>query len=122
MKKILRIEADQISCRKLTRKPYQMISIFSRLYRLDDALFVCDKQSTNCYIIYDLNGTQPYGANPEYLDPNMTRAFIDSAKLARTKKTMWGKLGGLDLWKLLAMIALIGSLAYGFMVYGVPGL
>lgn len=122
MKKIVRIEADQISCRKLTRKPYQMISIFSRLYPLYDDLFVCDMQSTNCYVIYDLNGTQPYSANPKYLDPNMTRAFIDSGKFARTKKTMWGKLGGIDLWKLLAMIALIGSLAYGFLAYGVPGL
>ncbi len=117
-KKIVRIEADQISCRKLTRKPYQMVSLFGRLYRLDDDFFIHDRKSNDCFIVYDLNGTQPHMTKPEYIDPNMTRAYIDSAKISGSKKSMWGRIGGIDWYKILVPIAIVGSLVYGFMMNG----
>ena len=95
-----------------------MISIFSRLYRTDDDLFLCDMQSSDCYVIYDINETQPYLPKAKLIDPNMTRAFIDSAKMVGNKKRVWGRLDGSQLYKYFAAVAIVGSLIYGFMIGG----
>ena len=119
MKKLLRIESDQLTIKKLKRKPYQMISIFGRLYRTDDELMVKDFLSSDCYMIYDINDTQPYLPKAEMVDPNLTRAFIDSAKMCGNKKKIWGNMDGGQMWKVLVAIIVIGSLAYGFLTRGV---
>ena len=48
----------------------------------------------------------------------MTRAKIDSMKLAGSKRKMWLNLDSSSLWKYLTAIAVVGSLIYGFTVYG----
>lgn len=118
MKKLLRIEADQLTVKNLKRKPYQMISIFGRLYRTDDELMIKDCLSSDCYIIYDINDTQPYLPAAKLIDPNLTRAFIDSAKMCGNKKKLWGNLDGGNLWKIFVAVAIVGSLIYGFLVGG----
>lgn len=95
-----------------------MISMFGRLYNIDDGLMVSDQNSTNCYVIYDINGTQPYAGVQRFVDPNKTRALIDSAKAAGNRKKIWANLSGVDWVKYLAFIAVGGSLLYAFLTNG----
>lgn len=95
-----------------------MISIFSRLYRTDDDLFLCDMQSSDCFVIYDINETQPYLPKAQLIDPNMTRAYIDSAKMVGNRKKVWMNLDGGQLYKILAAIAIGGGLLYAFLING----
>lgn len=66
-----------------------MVSTAGRLYRVDDRLMVKDQASSDCLAIYEIDGTQPIMPSPEYVDPDSTRIYIDSAKLAGTKKKVW---------------------------------
>lgn len=95
-----------------------MISMFGRLYNIDDQLMTSDQNSTDCFIIYEINGTQPFLSKPVFVDPNKTRALIDSAKAAGNRKKMWANLSGVDYYKWLAIIAIVGSLAYAFLTGG----
>lgn len=95
-----------------------MISIFSRLYNIDDLLATNDQISADALFIYDINGTQPYLSRPVFVDPNKTRALIDSAKAAGNKKRIWANLSGIDWYKYLAAIAIGGSLLWAFITNG----
>lgn len=95
-----------------------MISLFARLYNIDDRLFTNDQISTDCMVIYDINGTQPHLSKPVFVDPNKTRAFIDSAKAAGNRRKIWANISGIDWYKYLAVIAVAGSLLYAFITNG----
>ena len=109
-------ETDEISVTKLRKGSRPMVSKKGRLYRADDRLFIRDRESSDAYLIYNIDQTQPILPREEFLDTNITRAYIDSSKIAGNKKTSWMNLDSGKLWKYLTVIAVVGSLIYGFMM------
>ena len=95
-----------------------MVSIFNRLYRTDEDLFSADQLTGDCMVIYDLNETQPYLSRAKFVDPNMTRAYIDSAKMGAGRKKIWGNLDGNKIYQILIPIVIIGSIVYAFLTNG----
>ena len=93
-----------------------MISIASRLYRTDDRLMIKDRASDDCYVFYEIDNTQPYLTHDEIVNPDFTKALIDSAKLSGNKTKIWAYLSGSKLWEYLTIAIVIGSLAYGFLI------
>lgn len=118
MKYLVRIEADRVKAFKLKKGPRQMVSLASRLYRVDDRLMIKDEKSDDCIVVYDIDDTQPYMVDPEVVDPDITRAYIDSAKLSGNKRTIWTNLNPSKAWEWLTVIAVVGALLYGFLVVG----
>ena len=118
MKKILRIEADVIRCNRLKKGARAMVSIASALYRTNDRYMIADCRSNDCYIIFNLDDTQPYLPKAEYCDTDHTRKIIASAKSAGNKKRVWMNLSGDNLVKYIAIIAIVGGILWGFMSYG----
>ena len=70
---------DEVTFFKLKSASRNLTSVKRRLfYTGDDRMLKC-KHKGEAMILYDLESTQPYGKK-EYLDPDMTKLFIDSAK------------------------------------------
>ena len=59
-KHLIRVECDTIRVFKVKKGPRQMVSVGSRLYRMDDDLMVKDTKTSDCAAIYDVDSTQPY--------------------------------------------------------------
>ena len=116
MKYLVRLEADRIKVFRLKKGPRQMVSLASRLYRVDDHLMIKDMSSDDCMVFYDIDSTQPYMVDPEVVDPDITRAYIDSAKLSGNKRSIWTSLNPSKAWEWLTIIAVVGALLYGFLV------
>lgn len=62
-----------------------------RLFNTSEDLMVADTEGRIEMVAYDLEGTQPYGRG-ERLEPDLSMAYIDSAKEAYAAPT--NKLGG----------------------------
>lgn len=118
MKYLCRLECDRITVYPLKKGPRQMVSVASRLYRMDDRYMTKDYRTGDAMVFYDIDSTQPYMANAELVDPDMTRALIDSAKLSGSKKSIWANLGGGHLMEYMTVIIIAGALLYGFLVGG----
>lgn len=118
VKRLFRIESDRIKCFSLKKGPRQMVSIAGRLYRCDDDLMIRDINTGECAVIYYIDSTQPVMCQARIIDPDMTRAYIDSAKLAGNKKSIWANLTGSNAWKWLTAIIVVGCLLYGFLIGG----
>lgn len=118
MKALCRLECDTVRIFKLKKGPRQMVSANSRLYRIDDELMVKDVRTGDCYAFYDIDSTQPYSSQPILVDPDFTRALIDSAKLAGNKKSIWMNVSGSKLMEYLTVAVVVGALIYGFLVGG----
>ena len=118
MKMIARVECDRVTIYKLKKGPRQMVSIASRLYRIDDRYMMKDINSDECLIAYDIDSTQPYMISPHPIDPDYTRALIDSAKMSGSKKSIWANLSGSKLMEYLTIFIVCGALLYGFLLQG----
>ena len=51
----------------------------NRIFRTDERLMIPDTTGGREFVMYDVDGTQPYGSG-ERLDPDETMAIIDVAK------------------------------------------
>lgn len=91
-----------------------MVSTAGRLYRTDDWLFVKDGQSSDCLAIYEIEQTQPTLPTPVYIDPDSTRVYIDSAKLAGTKKKVWASLDTSKILPILLVVIIGGPVLMNF--------
>lgn len=58
----------------------------NRLFRVDDALMCYNRDASDSFVMYDLDGTQPYGHGTP-LDPDITLATIDVSKSNRKDGT-----------------------------------
>ena len=72
---------------KKTYKPIAEVN--SRTYRIDDGLFIPQSDAPNAIMIYRMDSTQPLGYG-EFLDPDMTKIYIDSMKRTNKKATSFG--------------------------------
>lgn len=95
-----------------------MVSVAGRLYRMDDRLMTKDVATSDAAIFYDIDSTQPYSTTAEFVDPDMTRAFIDSAKLSGNRRSLWMDISPSKAWQWLTVIIVAGALLYGFLVGG----
>lgn len=118
MKFLARVECDKVRLYALKKGPRQMVSAASRLYRLDDSIMCKDIRSGDAIAFYGIDSTQPWCPEPVLVDPDITKALIDSAKLAGSKKTIWGNLTPGHLSQYLTAVIIAGALIYGFLVGG----
>lgn len=112
MKYLVRKECDRIKFYRIKKGPRQMVSVGGRLYRIEDSVMSKDILTDNAIIAYDIDDTQPWGAIPVMIDPDMTKVLIDSAKLSGTKKSTWANLDGSKLMNTLIGIIVIGIIGY----------
>lgn len=114
MKFLARCEVDKIKFYKLKKGERSMITIGGRLYRCDDRLMVADRSASQAMVIYDIDATQPQSRKAIKVDPDMTKAYIDSAKLGGTKKNIWKDLGSMSdgLMKLFSAIIVVGIVLF----------
>lgn len=97
----------KIEFRNLGSNGRSLTAIGGRVYRTDEALMSPDLNSNREIVIYDLDGTQPYG-NGDYLDPDVTMALIDIARSGNGKGVnRLGWLNSLDMKKVTPIIAVI---------------
>lgn len=62
-----------------------MTRVRRRLFRTDEHLMIRNIAGDDEYIIYDVDSTQPYGNEREYLDPDETMNYIAISKGSKTK-------------------------------------
>lgn len=113
MKYLVEEEKDRIRFTRIRRKQWSMISTrWGKLYRIDDAITIKDSGSPNAMVIYPADGQQPRTSLGIQIDPDNTRALIDSAKNAKTDKQIWGNLGRVPLEKVLTTIVVGGGIIW----------
>ena len=118
-RKILAIvEVNRIRFLKMKKNARPLVTVNGRIYPNDDELYLKDHISGVAYRLQRIDSSQILHRKPIFIDPDVTRAKIDSMKLSGAKRKMWLNMDGSNLWKWLTAIAVIGSLIYGFMVYG----
>lgn len=114
MKNFVRIEADRVRVFKLKKGPRQMVTINSRLYRIDDEFMLSDKFTGDAMIFYNIDSTQPIMHRATFIDPDMTRAYIDYAKIGKSRKRIWQNIDGKTIYKMIVPISIAAGLIYGF--------
>lgn len=62
-----------------------MTRVRRRLYRTDEYLMIRNIIGEDEYVMYDIDSTQPYGNEKEYLDPDETMNYIAISKGSKTK-------------------------------------
>ena len=112
------VEVNRIRFIKMKKNARPLVTINGRIYPNDDELYIKDQISGNALRIQRVDSSQIIHRSPIFIDPDLTRAKIDSMKLAGSKRKMWLNLDGSNLWKWLTVIAVVGSLIYGFLIYG----
>lgn len=117
-KYIARMEINRILFIKVKKKAKALVTVDGRLYPNDDQFYLKDVNWMDAIRFQRIDSTQVIMGRPVYVDPDRTRAISDSAKLSGNKKKIWLNLDSGNLWKWLAIIALGGSLLYGFMTMG----
>lgn len=115
MKSLCRLETDRIRIYRLKSKPRQMVSVSSRLYRVDDDLMIRDIRTDDCMVIYSIDYSQPWLTTPRLVDPDETRCLIDSASRSGSKKRIWQRLDASKTWEWLTVAIVICALLYGFL-------
>lgn len=69
----------RIEFKELGAKGRSLTAIGNRLYRTDERLMIPDLNTNREIVMYDLDGTQPYGTG-QRLDPDETMALVDIAR------------------------------------------
>lgn len=114
-KYLCRLECDRVKFYKMKKGPRPMVTLNSRLYRIDDCIMVKDRRSPMCMAVYPIDSSQPMLPEPFLVDPDMTRVYIDSARIAGTKKSLWADLQTGKITELLGAVIVIGVLLYTFL-------
>lgn len=110
-----RIEADRVRIFKLKKGVRQMVTINSRLYRIDDEFMLKDKRSGDAMIIYPIDSTQPLLPKARLIDPDMTRAYIDYAKIGKNRKRIWESFDVKHFERILIPVLIVGGILWGFL-------
>ena len=106
------VEVNRIRFLKLKKNARPLVTVNGRIYPNDDVYYVRDHLSSDAVRFQRIDSSQIIHCRYVFIDPDMTRAKIDSMKLANTN------LDSGQLWKWLTAIAIVGSLIYGFLVMG----
>lgn len=88
-----------------------------RLYRTDERLMLKNVAGDDEVVIYDVDSTQPYGNEDEYLDPDETMCMIDIGKKSRNKNvSTLGSLSSMN--PNIIMYAIVGILVVYSLISG----
>ena len=100
---------SEIRRHRLGKNVRPLTVINRRLYRTDDALMIADRSADHQFVMYDIDGTQPYYAK-KVLSPDLTMAYTDIAKQAGKQQAV-SKIGFLDglkpSWLIYGVLAVI---------------
>lgn len=91
---------------KVGRKNRPFAIVNKRLYYIPEERFLADTEGEREICLYDLEGTQPYGY-VEYLNPDLTKAYLDHAKDSGGKVSDIGGLSALSGEKLIGLAVLV---------------
>lgn len=122
MKYFIRKEADHYTVFAMKKGARQLLSLSKRLYDVHDERFYRDPKSSDAYVMYDIDCSQPYGYEPTYLDTEMTRVEILSSNISGTRKDRFFHLDGSKIEKYLGTIIVVGALLYWLLTGGLGGL
>ena len=115
-KYIATLTKSRVVFRKVTKNNRPMTIIYDRLYRIDESLFCSNLESNDSFVAYDIDEQQPWG-HGEYLDPELTKAFIQSLQLGKGKlKKMFDfnmETAGAIIVIMVVAFALVNSLING---------
>lgn len=112
------IESNRMRFLKMKKNAKPLVTVNGRIYPNDDEYYLKDHISSVAMRFQRIDSSQIVFNKPVFIDPDLTRAKIDSMKLAGSKKRLWLNLDSSKLWKYLTAIAIVGSLIYGFLVMG----
>ena len=93
--------------RRVSKTARPIALVYDDLYRMDDNLFIPDGESKDAIVFYDSGEQQPWGRG-EYLDPDFTKALIDSMKMSKQKPT---RLFDMNIEAIMAIL-IIGVVAF----------
>lgn len=82
--------------------------IKKHLYRTDDMLMVSDRAANHQFVMYDIDGTQPYWG--DLVNPDLTMAYTDIAKQSGKGQAVSkvSILNGMDpMWILYGIIGIV---------------
>lgn len=91
----------------LGRQARPLTVLKRHLYRTDDQFMISDKASNHQFVMYDLEGTQPYYS--DLLNPDLTMAYIDIAKQSGKSQAVSG-------------VKLLNSINPMLIIYGIVGI
>lgn len=112
------VEVNRIRFLKMKKNARPLVTINGRMYPNDDELYLKDQISGTACRFQRIDSTQILHRRPIFIDPNMTRGKAKSMNQAGTKRKLWANLDSNNLWKYLTVVAVVGSLIYGFLIYG----
>lgn len=69
---------------KISKNARPLTTWKQRIFRTDERFMVADRTGTDEFVMYDIDGTQPYGAGVK-LNPDETMALIDVARANKNK-------------------------------------
>lgn len=117
-KYLVLIDVDKVRFLKVKKGAKSLITRNGRIYRNDAGYYVKDYLSADALRINRLDSTQPVLTRAQFSDPDLTRVYIESAKLSGSKKRVWLNMDASKIWQYLTAVAIVGSLLYGFLIYG----
>lgn len=120
-KYMLMMETDQITWVKVKKSNRLLVSLWGRLYRNDDQLYVKDKHSSDAIRITPIDSNQVgmvKGGKSVYVNPNDTRAIIMSKEIGGTKKKSWLNLDASKIGTYLIIAIVVGVVAYTILTGG----
>lgn len=117
-KYLVLVDVDAVHFLRVKKGAKALITRNGRLYRNDSNYYVKDYLSSDALRINRMDSTQPVLTKVQYSDPDLTRVFIQSAKLSGNKKKIWLNMDSSKLWQYLTAIIVVGSLLYGFLSSG----
>lgn len=94
---------------KKTTKPIAEIN--DRIYRIDDTLFISQSDAANSILLYQMDAAQPMG-HGEFLDPDLTKAYIDSMKRGKKKPSKMSDFSLQKFIPIIIIVAVIMSFVY----------
>ena len=112
------IETNRIKFLKMKKNARPLVTVNGRIYPNDDELYIKDHYSADAMRFQRIDSSQIVSNRMLFIDPDMTRVKIKSMQLAGSKRKLWLNLDSSKLWKYLTVIAVVGSLIYGFLVMG----
>lgn len=97
---------SEVTWLKISRNARPLTIWKGRLFRTDEMLMLRDRSGRNEFVMYDIDGTQPYGHGIR-LNPDETMALIDIAKTNKGRSvTKLDMLNSLD--NKVYMYAIVG--------------
>lgn len=112
---LLIIEGNTVKRYIMKKSAKPMTVVRQRLYRTDNRLKWRDKNSDSTFVIYDLDGIEPWGIDEPFITPDETMALIDAGR--PNKKSNVGILDGIAnmdgknlFWIAIAAIILLAAL------------